>query len=133
MLLFNAGARDLISVLPPDAPLSPSSKIPSSARGKSPGRRLPNGTWVGFAGWQKHRTAAADVGCWISDRANIGLLTRNWPTVDCDIENESHARELQELLRPWLGDAPVRVGRPPKWAVVCRTDAPFGKRKISLT
>src|ERR1035437_5518216 len=62
--LFANGFTDLVSVIPPGAKLTPSSKIPQAQVGKVPGKRLPNGLFVGYD-WRKAVTTADDVRAWI--------------------------------------------------------------------
>src|SRR5438270_7635393 len=82
--LFAAGYRDLISVLPPTATLSPKSKMPPRNLGKAPGRRGGDGDWTGFGGWQKYETTLKDIELWEADGANIGLRAKNFPGLDID-------------------------------------------------
>src|ERR1019366_5162589 len=102
--------------------------------GKAPARRLDNGTWIGYRGWPDAVIRREDVTRWLADGASIGLRTKRWPAIDCDIEDERLATELRPFLARQLGvESPVRIGNPPKFAIACRADIPFAKRKLSFT
>ena len=46
--IWKAGYHDLVSVVPPDAPISPQSSLRPEARGKVPGIRRADGFWSGY-------------------------------------------------------------------------------------
>src|SRR4029079_8441200 len=87
--LFDARIADLISVVPPDAELSPGSTISRASRGKTPGLRLENGLWVGFKNWRKHPTTRNELLEWQLNGGNIGLRADWFPAVDIDCDDES--------------------------------------------
>jgi hypothetical protein len=70
------------------------------------------------------------------DATNTGILCRTTPALDIDIYNEEAARAVEDLVREkyeergWLL---VRVGKPPKRAVIFFTDSPFKKITVPLT
>jgi P4 family phage/plasmid primase-like protien len=130
--LFDAGFADIISVIPPDVPLAPTSRVHTDARGKVPGKRLSNETWVGFGGWQTHETTHADVEQWERDHANIGLRTARFPAIDIDCDNEQLSQWIADIARETLGPAPSRVGRAPKQLLLYRTDQPFKRVRLWL-
>jgi hypothetical protein len=135
LALFDHGITDFVSVIPPGAPLARTSQISVDQLGKVPGKRNPDGTWGGSAGWQKasppSRAALERI---VATGANIGLRSRSFPGIDCDVENAEHAAELRELITDLLGAAsPYRVGRPPKFLIPCSARVPFQKRKVTLT
>lgn len=129
--LFEAGFTDLVSIIPPGAQLTPSSKIAPSAVGKVPGRRLANGLWAGYD-WRTHRPTRDDVHQWALDGANIGLRAGRFPAVDIDTLDERIAAIIEEAARTKLGAAPVRVGRAPKRLLMYRTAEPFGRMRLWL-
>src|SRR6266545_5669827 len=129
--LYKAGYHDLISVIPPGAPLSPTSTIAAESRGKVPGRRLSDGLWAGFA-WRTHETTFSDVQRWETDGANIGLRARRFPGLDIDSSDDALALRVQELAFGVLGPAPVRVGKPPKRLLMYRCDVPFSRMRMWL-
>jgi hypothetical protein len=66
---------------------------------------------------------------------NSGLLTINTPGLDLDILIEPAARAAEELVKDRyeeLGNCPVRIGLPPKRAMLFRTDEPFEKITVNL-
>lgn len=44
----------------------------------------------------------------------VGILTTETPAVDLDIKDEAVAVEMEEFVRFLVGDAPMRIGLPPK-------------------
>lgn len=84
--------------------------------------------------WQKHvETNAAEIALWgklYPDAVNTGILCAHNPTIDIDLLNSEAAEAIEELVREWFeprGRVLVRIGRPPKRAIVLRTSAPFRK------
>lgn len=130
--LFEAGFRRIVSVIPPNAPLSPASKILPSQRGKSPGRRNANGTWGGYD-WLKYEPTIADVKRWSNDQSNIGLIADQWPGVDIDTLDPWLAQVMQDVAIEILGPAPCRVGRAPKRLLMYRTELPFARLALIVT
>jgi putative DNA primase/helicase len=129
--LFAAGYRDLIAVIPPGAPLAPTSKIPPSSLGKVPGRKVSGQHWAGFA-WRTHNTTFEDVRQWEADGANIGLRAGRFPGLDIDSLDEAIATKVEELALRLLGHAPTRVGKPPKRLLMYRSEEPFTRMRILL-
>jgi putative DNA primase/helicase len=127
--LFEAGFKDLISVIPPGAQLTPSSKIPASSIGKAPGLKSRSGLWFGFD-WRRHVTTLEDVKAWALSGANIGLRADRFPGVDIDTMDESLARIIEDVALAKLGPAPVRFGKAPKRLLLYRTAEPFTRMRL---
>jgi len=128
--LYTLGYTPLVSVIPPSAALSPGSTITTSQLGKTPGRKLANGTWAGY-GWLKHETTLNDVKQWAQDGANLGLLAATFPAVDIDCMDVALAREIGLLAQRILGPAPVRTGQAPKSLLAYRlTGDPFARMAL---
>ena len=127
--MYEAGFTDLVSVIPPNAPLTPTSKIPQSAVGKVPGRRLGNGLWAGYD-WRKSAPTVDDVRRWAVDTANVGLRADNFPGVDIDASDERLVGIIEDVARATLGPAPVRIGKAPKRLLMYRTEEPFGRMRL---
>lgn len=127
--LYDAGYIDLVSVIPPTATLTPSSKIAHASLGKAPGRRLANGMWAGY-GWQRHDATADDVKQWIRDGASFGLRADRYPGVDIDSLDADLAQAVETLALAKLGPAPTRTGRAPKRLLMYRTAEPFGRMRL---
>jgi hypothetical protein len=128
--LYDAGYRDLVSVIPPDVPLSPNSRIDPSQRGKVPGRKGSTG-WYGYK-WD------VDVGRDMAEAidrssANLGLRGRRLPALDLDIENADLSKFVTQLAQVELGKAPVRLSREPRRLLMYRTDEPFKKRAAVIS
>src|ERR1019366_9449246 len=129
--LFANGFTDLVSVIPPGAKLTPSSKIPQAQVGKVPGKRLPNGLRVGY-NWRKPATTAADVRAWMhsEEPANVGLRADRFPGVDIDVMDDSIAQIITQEAHAFLGAAPVRTGKAPKCLLLYRAVEPFGRMRL---
>jgi P4 family phage/plasmid primase-like protien len=123
--LFAAGYSDLVSVVPPDAPIAPSSRIDPTQLGKCPGL-------LGKEGWYGYNFLAEEVDKKVAVRwdrwgSNIGLRGRNFPGLDIDSEDEVLTQVVMHFARQHLGDAPVRTSRHPRRLMVYRTMAPFAR------
>jgi putative DNA primase/helicase len=130
--LFNAGFHDLIPVIPPGAPLAPTSKISVASLGKTPGRRLDNGLWVGL-NWRALQATAEDVKLWGQWGANVGLKAARFPGVDIDCADEGLAVMIEQAAFAQLGQAPVRIGNPPKRLLPYRlAGEPFTRMRLVL-
>lgn len=134
LALYDNEIHDLVPVAPPGSTIAPGSSLRVDQLGKIPSKKGPNG-WVGFAGWPDAEISRQDIVRWVDNGAGFGLRTRNYPAIDCDVSNPRLAGELRSLLPRLLGagPTPIRVGNPPKFVIACRTDAPFRKRKLTLT
>ncbi|MGH7747348.1 MAG: hypothetical protein ACREQ5_21710, partial [Candidatus Dormibacteria bacterium] len=129
VLFFDQGITDLVSVIPPGAQLTPSSKISSAQVGKVPGRRGGNGLWGGYD-WRKHAATRDDVRAWSVAGASIGVLAGRYPGIDIDCTDPTLAETIQDLALTRLGWAPIRTGRPPKRLLMYRTSEPFGRLRL---
>ena len=90
--------------------------------------------------WQKLTVISRDmITLWEKvwpDAINTGCLTRQMPALDIDIVNEEAARAIEDLTRERFeerGCFLVRIGQPPKRAIVFRTISPFPKITANLT
>lgn len=128
-VLYTNGFTDLVSVVPPGAPLLPSSHLPQTQLGKIPGRRAPNGLWAGYR-WADAQHTLADVQQWQLDGANVGLRTTRFPALDIDTLDPALAAIVQQAAEATLGPAPVRTGRAPKRLLLYRTAEPFGRMRL---
>jgi hypothetical protein len=83
--------------------------------------------------WQsKHDANADEVAMWGKqwpDACNTGVLTRLTPAFDIDITIEDAARAVEDSVRSRFetGTCLVRIGKPPKRAILFFTDTPFQK------
>ncbi len=127
--LYSVGFTDLISVIPPGAQLTPTSKIPPTHIGKVPGRKIPNGLWAGYD-WRKTLVELSDVRKWCLDGASTGLRADRFPGIDIDVADEGLANMIEELAFTTLGPAPVRYGRRPRRVLMYRTEEPFGRMRL---
>lgn len=130
-LLFELGYTDLVSVIPPGAQLTPTSKIATSSIGKVPGRKLPNGLYAGYD-WRKVRPSLEDVRRWLVDGASVGLLANRFPGVDIDCTDAGLAQIIEDAAIAKLGIAPKRTGRAPKRLLMYRTSEPFSRMRLYI-
>jgi P4 family phage/plasmid primase-like protien len=126
--LFTKGYTDLVSVIPPEANLSPTSKVKPASRGKAPGRRGPHG-WAGYP-WQDAPCTLADAERMERDGANVGLAAGRFPALDIDCTDPELAQLVEGVAREVLGGAPCRIGRAPKRLLLYRTDEAFGRMRL---
>jgi hypothetical protein len=83
--------------------------------------------------WQNSRPTAEDVAAWEknhSNATNTGLLTALTPAVDIDILDEEVANIIHVWVRkiiPVSQPELLRIGLPPKRAILFRCEAPFSK------
>jgi Family of unknown function (DUF5906)/Bifunctional DNA primase/polymerase, N-terminal len=90
-------------------------------------------------GWStKHDTNPAEINLWgnlYPTWTNTGILTRLAPAIDIDIMNPEAAEAVEALARDRFeerGYFLVRIGRPPKRAILLRTLEPFKKLQAPL-
>jgi len=129
------GLRDLVSVIPPNATLSPMSKINATQLGKTPGRKNANGTWGGYD-WLKYEPTEDDLKSWALSGANIGILARRFPGVDIDTQDPDLSRIVSGIALDTFGPAPARVGRAPKTLLMYRLAngaEPFARMAVVMT
>lgn len=84
--------------------------------------------------WRNVRSTKAQLAEWLEDghqHSGIGIVTRNTPGIDIDVEDEHIANLLQDWLFENVAPAPVRVGRWPRRLVLYRCDTPFRKMQSS--
>jgi putative DNA primase/helicase len=129
--LYEAGYTDLVSVIPPGAQLTPTSKVSPASIGKAPGRRLDNGLWAGYD-WRRHEATVADVRRWSVDGASVGLRANRFPGVDIDCTDPQLAQLIEDAALATLGPAPVRIGRAPKRLLMYRTSEPFSRMRLFI-
>lgn len=122
--LFSAGFHHLVSVVPPDATLSPQSKLQEKDRGKSPGVRNGHGQWGGYP-WLKANVSAALVAQWEADGAGFGLAGAHYPGIDIDVLVPEIAERLKQVALSLLPGAPVRIGRAPKSMIMLHSSEPL--------
>lgn len=88
-------------------------------------------------GWQKRdQTSAGDIEIWSKlypYATNTGCLTRRMPSLDIDILNADAAQAVEDLIRDRYGHVLVRIGKPPKRAILFRTEEVFKKITVNLT
>jgi hypothetical protein len=108
--------------------------VPLPLFGKEPPVYGRNNKRKGLSGWQNlTEVTPAQIEMWAktwSDARNTGCLTRLMPTLDLDILNEDAVRSIEDHVREHYeerGHVLVRIGKPPKRAILFRTIEPFTK------
>jgi RecA-family ATPase len=91
-------------------------------------------------GWQHlHAATDFDIENWEHTApacTNTGGLCRHMPALDIDILNPDAAEAIEELANDRFaerGHFLVRIGKPPKRAILLRTQTPFRKISVNLT
>ncbi len=130
--LFMIGYDELVSVVPPNAPLDPDSTIPPAARGKAPGIRYRSGFWGGYA-WSFGPTAYEEAVQMDETGANIGLRARVFPAIDIDIKDEQLVGVVSRVVEESLGAVHYRVGQAPKRLYPFRLEGdPFPRLRVDI-
>jgi len=134
--LHELGWPDLLPIIPPDAKMHPNSKIPESARGKSPGVRTSvNGepVWMGLGQWRHVPFGEAQANEWEQWEANLGIRCNRVAAIDSDITDAKLAQSLHEALMQLdtalKGDR-RRYGAFPKWTWIFRVTEPIGSWRL---
>ena len=121
---FDAGFTALVSVVPPNATISPGSTIDPKDAGKVPGRKNHYGQYVGY-NWLTAVPERHEVHQWLLDGSNVGFGGWAYPAFDIDITDPVLAIEAVAAVERILGPCVVRTGRWPKALVVCRSATPL--------
>jgi hypothetical protein len=101
--------------------------------GKEPPAYGKNNKHGGLAGWQDLHASDAQIHQWDKtwpDSTGTGILTAETPALDIDIMHREAAEAVENLARERFGedgDFLVRIGKPPKRAILMRTRKPFPK------
>jgi hypothetical protein len=101
--------------------------------GKEPPAYGKNNKYGGLTGWQDLHASEAQINQWGKtwpDSTGTGILTADTPALDIDIMDSEAAEAVEALARERFGedgDFLVRIGKPPKRAILMRTRKPFAK------
>lgn len=90
----------------------------------------PGTKYPGFDGWQKTKADQIVLDRWLGNgfsRGGVGILTRNLPAVDLDVQDAEVIEKLVNWCEINIGSTVRRVGSAPKQLLVFRTDEPFAK------
>ena len=126
--LYEIGYEDLVSVIPPGAPIAPNSSVSLSQLGKCPGKKTERG-WVGYA-FTKEAVSPEQMERW---GANVGLLGDRFPCLDIDSEWPTLTTAVMIAAEKTLGATAVRLSREPRRALVYRTEEPFARVALNVT
>lgn len=120
------GFERLVPVMPPDA----LTDEPRDA-GKKPAFKGEDGKWRGLSKWSHMHPARVELQQWQEWGANVGLInTAEAFAIDCDAHDPAVAKHVYDLAEMMLGPAPVRVGRPPKFALLYRCTGELVRRVL---
>ncbi len=128
---------ELLPIIPPNAQLSPDSKVSLDNRGKTPGK-FTSGGWVGLGGtWStKLRAEKNDVKRWDHWGASVGLQTRIYIAIDIDVDDEQMSAAIEGEFKRVFGAAPVRYrdGSSRRLMLTCIADGelPLRKRRLKF-
>jgi hypothetical protein len=120
----------LLPIIPPDAKLAESSMVADNQRGKVPGTRKSDGTWVGFPKWTARPTPTDDeLARWARWGAGLGFILAppDAPplcAVDADITDPALSQAVRGAVEGVLGPGLVRIGRHPKALLLYAIDGP---------
>jgi hypothetical protein len=133
--LYQKGFTGLVSVIPPDAELSPYSDIKVTAdkdpRGKSPGIPGQHG-WHGY-NWRESTSTIEDAKRMDDSGANIGLSASLFPAIDVDVLDHTLAKLISDVIEELIPTGPVRIGQAPKRLYMFRLPADAEQfRKMQL-
>jgi hypothetical protein len=131
---WQLGYKRLVPIIPPDAELSPTSSLSKrrDARGKAVGARRQDGLWSGFD-WLPHEADEQDIRRWHGMGAGVGIKTgQGLIAIDADTLDADHARIIRDIVEHHLGRLPIRVGKYPKAAYICRVDAPYRYTRVEF-
>lgn len=122
---WNLGYKNLVPVVPPDAPVSEKSTLARrlSSRGKAVGIKGNDGLWRGYDWLNAKPTTTEDLERWSAMGAGVGIRTGSGlVAVDIDTLDSELALTASNLANSILGRAPIRTGRYPKRLLVYRTE-----------
>jgi putative DNA primase/helicase len=106
-----AGGYDVIPISRVTDPVKHPGKQPAMREGWQNG--CPKEAWPSYAS------------------CGVGILTKNTPALDIDIRDPELAETIQELADEFFGDAPYRIGEPPKRLMPFRLEGePFDKMRL---
>lgn len=112
---MNYGERILAAGFEPLIPIRRDTKVPA------------------MKGWSQGNPATLEqVRSWDQRNMNIGVVARDYPAIDIDIDNAELTAGVVKLAREMLGNAPIRI-RGPRALMMYRTQNPFPKIKLVLS
>jgi len=121
---YVAGFTAMVSVVPPGAKVSPSSKLSAADAGKVPGMKGADGTYHGY-NWLNSQPLKETIEHWVGQGSSIGFLSAQYPALDIDIMNADISRAVVKAVEAIMGPGLVRTGRAPKRLIIFRSDEPL--------
>lgn len=137
--LHALGYRNIIPIIPPEAPTSPNSTLYARLqagkddRGKSPGMRGRDGLFRGL-NWLPYQADEDDLQRWHEMGCGAGIKTGEdgLILIDADTLSEERAAIIKRTIESVIGELPVRVGRYPKAGYLCRVTKPIQYTRIEF-
>lgn len=84
-------------------------------------------------GWSQRGAATVDEARqWDAAGANVGMLAKNFPAIDIDVDDARLTARIVKLAREMVGTAPARI-RGQRALLPYRTQNPFPKVKLSFS
>lgn len=123
------GVTGLTSVIPPDAELSPNSKIAPESRGKAPGMPGPTG-WYGYDWRSAGPWHSEDLETARAQGANIGVRGDWFPALDVDVDDQALAELVIGHIALTFGRPPRRHSRAPRAVFMFRSETPLPRRQL---
>lgn len=117
---------ELVSVVPPGAPIAEGCSLAGKPLGKVPGLMRADGLWVGYR-WREAVPNRENVAAWTG---NLGLKGTRFVGLDIDVTDASLADAIERIVRDALGPAPCRRAGGPKRLLLYRTDRPVSKQRL---
>lgn len=139
------GYRNLVPVVPPQAPLSPRStlhtrmKAGKDPRGKAVGVKGDDGMWRGFNWLQAPAATDADIAAWQAMGASVGIRTGGGlVALDIDSLDDDIAYQAVHLLMEMVDPTgkthfPLRIGKAPKCLIMLRVTEPVPYQRVEFT
>ena len=136
---WNNGYKGLVPIIPPDAALSPQSTLfkrleaGKDARGKAVGIKGKDGLWRGYDWLRGPIPDEAQIEAWQAMGAGVGIRTGNGlVALDVDTLDQAIANQAYDLAVTHFGEAPMRVGRAPKFLMLLRVTEPVSYQRVEF-
>jgi hypothetical protein len=135
---WGLGYRSLLPVVPPNAPIAPTSSLhkavgtPKDSRGKAVGYRGRDGLWRSFD-WSPYEADEGDIRRWQISGAGVGLKCGSGlVAIDCDASDAKLALLIEEKVKKYFVSAPARYGNRPKVLFLVRVTEPICYMRVDF-
>ena len=85
-------------------------------------------------GWNNAQHTLAEVEAWTNKGYNTGMLARNFPGLDCDVDDPMLCHHISAVAREHFGNNnPTRIrDDSPRWLMIFRTTTPIKKQRMTF-